>query len=180
MPTDPKRDRDPYTWRPGRGFAGGAVTGVWFAVLLAILTGVVEALGSGWRVGLVGVVGAELLGSLVVGVPVLALVGGAVRSAPRAVTVGAYAAGALVARLLVGRALGSAVGLAADTGQQVAVLAALCVLAAVVAALVTTRARLPRTSGRLAFRAGGRPAEGGVPGPSAAPAPASRYLAGGP
>ncbi|GAA2742512.1 hypothetical protein GCM10009868_12770 [Terrabacter aerolatus] len=180
MSTEPRRERDPYSWRPGRGHAGGAVTGVWFAVLLALLTGVADAIGAGWRLGLVGVVGAELVGTLVVGVAVLTLVGGAVRSSSRALTIGAYAAGALVARLLVARLLGAAVDLAPAPAQQVAVLAALCVLAAVAAALFTTRPRLPRTSGRFAFRAGGRPDAGGVPGPSAAPAPAARYLSGGP
>ncbi|GAA2479056.1 hypothetical protein [Terrabacter carboxydivorans] len=178
MTTDARRERDPYSWHPGRGYAGGAVTGVWFAVVLALLTGVADALVSGWRVALVGVVVAELAGALVVAVPVLTLVGGAVRAGSRALTVGAYAAGALVARLLLGRLLGSAVDIAPAPAQQVAVLAALCVLAAVAAALFTTRPRLPRTSGRVAFRAGGRPDAAGVPGPSAAPAPATRYSGG--
>ena len=180
MSTDARRDRDAYTWRPGRGHGGGAVTGVWFAIALAVLTGVVDTLASGWRLGLVGVVGAELAGALVVAVPVLLLVGGAVRATSRTVAVGAYAAGALVARLLVGPLLGSAVGIAPASPRQVSIVAALCVLAAVGSALFTTRQRLPRTSGRVAFRPGRQSSSGGVPGPSAAPAPASRYVAGGP
>lgn len=180
MANDSGRDRTSRTWRPGRGYAGGAVTGVWFAAALALLTGVVDVVGSGWRAGLVAVVATQLLGTLLVAVPVFALVGRVLRHAGRTAAVGGYAAAALVARLLVAPLLGSAAGVTPSSGPQVAVLAALSVLAAVVAALVSTRDRLPRTSGLLRHRAGGRPTDGSVPGPSAAPAPASRYLAGGP
>ena len=178
MTTDVGQDRTTYTWRPGRGYAGGAVTGVWFAAVLAVLTGVVDVIASGWRAGLVAVVAAQLLGTLLVAVPVFTAVGRVLRDAGRSAAVGGYAAGALVARLLVAPLFGSAAGVAPSNGPQVAGLAALSVLAAVVAALVSTRDRLPRTSGRLRHRPGGPPTGGGVPGPSAAPAPVSRYSGG--
>ncbi|WP_020144540.1 hypothetical protein [Terracoccus sp. 273MFTsu3.1] len=180
MTTDAGREGSTYAWRPGRGYAGGAVTGVWFAAVLTVLTGVVDVIGSGWRAGLVALVAAQFLGTLLVAVPVFTLVGRVLRDAGRTAAVGGYAAGALVARLLVAPLLGSAAGVEPSSGPQTAGLAALSVLAAVVAALVSTRDRLPRTSGRLRHRAGGQPTGGGVPGPSAAPAPAGRYLSGGP
>ncbi|GAA1988013.1 hypothetical protein GCM10009817_31960 [Terrabacter lapilli] len=181
MADDLRRDRGRYTWRPGRGFAGGAVTGVWFALVLAALTAVVDLFERGWRLGLVAVVAGDLVGTLVVAVPVLALVGGALRASSRPAAVGAYAAAALVVRLLLGPLLESAVGSTSSPGgAQVAVLAVVAVVAGIVAATVSTRDRLPRTSGLLTYRAGGPPRTGNVPGASAAPAPAGRYLSGGP
>ena len=170
------RDRDPYTWRPGRGFAGGAVTGVWFSMLLAVVTVVVDGIASGWRLGLLAVVAGELVGTLIVAVPGLTLVGGALRSSSRLTAIGAYAATAVVARVLVGPLVESAVGsAAAATGARVAVVAVVSLVAGAVAAAISTRDRLPRTTGLLRFRVGGPSTGGGVPGPSAAPAPASRY-----
>jgi len=181
MADDSRRDRGSYAWRPGRGFAGGAVTGVWFALVLAALTAVVDAVGRGWRLGLVAVVAGDLVGTLIVAVPVFALVGGALRASSRPAAVGAYAAAALVVRLLLGPLVESAVGSTSSlSGAQVAVLAVVAVVAGTVAATVSTRDRLPRTSGLLSFRAGGPPTAGTLPGASAAPAPASRYLSGGP
>jgi len=158
MTTDAGQDRTRYTWHPGRGYA--------------------DVIGSGWRAGVVAVAAAQLLGTLLVAVPVFTLVGRMLRDAGRTAAVGGYAAGALVARLLIAPVFGSAAGVEPSSGPQTAGLAALSVLAAVAAALVSTRDRLPRTSGRLRHRPGGPPTGGGVPGPSAAPAPVSRYSGG--
>src|SRR3954470_23908840 len=105
-----ERDRQSYTWRPGRGFAGGAVTGIWFAAVLALLNAVVDRVGSGWSAGLLVAAAAELLGTLLVAVPVFTLAGGALRSAGRALAFGGYAAAALVARLLLAPLVDPAVG----------------------------------------------------------------------
>ena len=153
------------------------MTGVWFAIALAVLTGVVDTLASGVAaLGLVGVVGAELAGALVVAVPVLLLVGGAVRATSRTVAVGAYAAGALVARLLVGPLLGSAVGSAPASPRHVSSSrpsGVVCAAGRRVGPLhdPATPAADERS---VAFRPGRQSSSGGVPGPSAAPAPASR------
>ncbi|WP_343989126.1 hypothetical protein [Terrabacter terrae] len=57
---------------------------------------------SGWGLGLLAVVAGEQVGTLTMAVPVPTLVGGAVRSS-RLTVIGAYAAAAVVARVLVGR-----------------------------------------------------------------------------